>query len=170
MSCLLLEKFDTMEIWGVLLTAKVRCCFCVAIATGLRQRFSVGEEAEERDSQHFIRKLQQFHVWLRVAVISHIVISHLLSPSLLISSTPGMKCQTLLLVFGRKTTTQSSGRCEARQSRVIVPQEGICLLLHHLIHYCLWPSSSDSLITPAQTLFSVVCPIPQRDGFFFLFK
>lgn len=48
-----------------------RCFFvAVATATGLRQRL-IGGKAEERDSQHFIRQLQQLHVWLRVAVISH---------------------------------------------------------------------------------------------------
>lgn len=111
-----------MEKWGVHLTKMVYCCDCVAMATliGMRQRFIVGK-AEERDSQLFIRKLQQFHVWLRVTVTSHIVISHLLSPSLLISAA-GMKCQMFLLVFTKEAATELRAMWGHR-TVVILPQE-----------------------------------------------
>lgn len=86
------------------------CCVYVAMAAliWLRQR-SIVAKAGEWDSERFIRQsCGGLRVWLRVAVVSHIIISHLLSPSVLISAT-GMKCQMLLSpppVLRKKTRTE----------------------------------------------------------------
>lgn len=89
-----------------------RCFFvAVATATGLRQRL-IGGKAEERDSQHFIRQLQQLHVWLRVAVISH---SRLSLPI----SAAGIKW---CFVFRRRTVL-GSGQYLTAQTVLMWPQE-----------------------------------------------